>query len=244
MKNMLIAAAVLVLATGIVAAGLVALLQPNTGTTTPTVTVQGQAQRDVMPDQAKLSFSVVTEANTSEAAAQQNAQRMSAVVAALKGYGTVETQQYTVYPVYDYGTLPAGSSRDLHIQFYRATNTVQLTMTNTSTVGDAIDAGVNAGANSVPQVSYDLTDALRKQVQTQLLTEAGQHAKTQAQAVADGLGVSLGKVKSVSESNVNFPGPIMYAREASTTGSSAPSTPAEPSKVTVSATVSVTYAIS
>jgi uncharacterized protein len=238
MKNTLLNTVAIIFATGLVLAGVLAVLDTPRDDQLRTVSVQGEALRTVTADEAEIRFSVVTEASTAEEAARLNAQRMSAVVENLRGFGEVETQGYSIQPVYDYWNTR--DERDLRIQFYRAQNTVVLKMTDFERVGDAIDSATQNGANSVSSLNFQLSDAARDRLRTELLAEAGQNAKARANSIAQGLDLRLGAVHTVSEGQVYFPGP-MYARAEMMDAAGSAPTPIEPGSVDVRASVSVTY---
>src|SRR5271163_1944646 len=75
------------------------------GTTDPsnngTITVTGNGQVNIQPTEALVTIGVNTQAATAEAAAQQNANVMTNVIAALEGLGInssdIQTISYNIY---------------------------------------------------------------------------------------------------------------------------------------------------
>lgn len=229
----------LILAAGVIITGIIAALDTSDSSEDlRTINVQGQSLRVVQPNEAEIRFSVTTEDESADAASAENAETMQAVIAALEEYGEVQTEGYRVDPVRDYGYF--GEQRDLTIQFYRATNTVRLTSTDLESVGDAIDSALEAGANDVSGLNFELSEDAQNELRRELLSEAGENAKQKAESIASGLGLSVGKVQSVSEGSVYFPSNYRYA---SALMEDAASTPIQAEDLEVRASISVTYII-
>jgi uncharacterized protein len=98
---------------------------------------------------------------------------------------------------------------------------------------------VEAGANQVsgPAMTVDDQDELYREA----LKEAVEQARGHARTLADATGVDLGRVTAVVESGTAVQPPVMMREGLAAADSS---TPIEPGKQEVSATVSVTFAIS
>ena len=202
--------------------------------TTNTVQGSGSATRKVKPDMAQLSIGVVTQAATAQAAADQNAPIADAVMKALQAVlgtsGTIETEYYSIYPVFNYDSGPK-------VIGYAVTNTVQVTTTNVSLVGKLIDAGNAAGANSVNGPSFGLQNP---EPETQLaLAAAAKQALAHAAAIASGLGARTGAVLSAQEASTITP----YFQGVGGTTGGGTGTPIQTGTVTVSANVTVTAAM-
>jgi uncharacterized protein YggE len=107
-----------------------------------------------------------------------------------------------------------------------------------------IDIAVDAGANGINSVSYSLTRETEKTIKDKLLAKAIEDGRKRAGDMASQLGVKLGELDSVSESNYYYYGSYYYDsssyRDYSTEGSY---TSISPQKVTVSSSVSLTYKI-
>src|SRR5687768_15008485 len=88
------------------AAALALTAQTTTTARRPYIRVTGQGEAAVRPDQAQLAVGVTTSAATAQEAASQNADRVAAVLTALRailGAGArIETINYTLNPNYTY----------------------------------------------------------------------------------------------------------------------------------------------
>lgn len=212
-----------------------------------TITVTGTGSVYAVPDIAKFSTGVVTEADTSTAAMQKNAQLMDAVVNAIKSSGIpekdIKTSRVTLEPVYNYYSQPQGSTEKPKIVGYRATNTVTVTIRDLSKVGTTIDAANNAGANKVNGVSFELSEEKAADVYKQALKKAVSDGSDKAKTIADAAGTGVITLKSISESGTYYPQPyyVDYGGSMEARAAAAPPTPVSPGEQKVQATVSMVY---
>jgi uncharacterized protein YggE len=198
----------------------------------PFVMAVGDATVTATPDEAKIQFSVVTQAQTAQDAANQNANQVNAVLAALRSLlgatASLQTLSYSLNPNYSNGNQPV-------IVGYTANNTVQATLSDLSVIGKAIDTGIQAGANRVQGLVFDLKDD--QPIRAQALKLATAQAKVNADAMASGLGLKTGSAISIQQgTNVNIQ-PVL--------GVAAPTaaTPIETGVTTVRATVTLQIAL-
>ena len=195
------------------------------------VGASGQATVSVKPDQAKLDVGVVTQAATAQDAAAQNASQVAAVLAQLQTVlspgADIKTIGYSLNAVYRY---PQGAPPVL--TGYMASNTVEVTMTDLSLIGRTIDAASQAGANSVQGLQFSVRD--EEPVRQQALGLATKQAKAHAQAIASGIGASLGAVVLAQEGG-GTPVRVLTTTPAAATTQ----TPIETGLVQIQATVSI-----
>jgi uncharacterized protein YggE len=196
-----------------------------------TITVSDTATVRVMPNLADLSFGVTTTAATAKEALAANSTRMTAVIAALKKAGIaprdIQTEQVNIYPASDQsGTITS----------YSATNSVAVKVRRIGDTSRVIDRATAAGANVVngPTFSREHPEAVYRQA----LAAAYDKAEKKARAMAEHVGLRLGKPVSIQESG-EAPIPV-YAPSAlrSDKGSA---TPIEPGRAEVTATVLVSF---
>ena len=205
------------------------------------IRVTNQATVTSRPDQAQIDFGVVTQAATAQAAADQNAQQLDAVVTALRqalpAEASIDTLRYTLTPQYQHpqeGKVPIVSG-------YSVTNTVRVRTDQLTEVGTIIDVALRAGANQVTRLQFTLKD--EHAVQAQALRMAAQHARAQAETLAAAVGVELGDVLSLTASEPAPIQPLGTVAMRAQTGTFAPPTPIEPGLIEVYATVTLTVAI-
>ncbi len=209
----------------------------------PKISATGDATLEVMPDEAEIRISMETKAKTAKAAQDENSKTMSTVQGALKQAGiaedNIESVRYNIYPIRQWNP----KTQRQEDSGFRAEHVIKITTNELDKVGTFIQVAVDAGANSVEGVNFTLSKELKSQVRTKALKQACQSAKEKAQAIADGLGVGLGDLLSVSESSFGW-SPIRrsFAREEIAMIATTPP-PIEPEQVTVTAKVNVSYRI-
>jgi uncharacterized protein YggE len=218
----------------LVAAAIAGVAQPTRGgAATPsstTITVTGNGSVNATPDKASFNFGVQVNAATAADALSKDAQQAQAIIDALKNAGIpdsdIQTTQVSLWPQ----TSNDGNT----ITGYQASNSVNVTA-KIGQSGPLVDAAVGAGANNIDGPNLSVSD--QSSFYAQALKLAVQDAKTQAQAIADAAGLSLGGIVHISDEG-SAPTPIFYATDAVAKGAS---TPISAGTQQISATVTVTY---
>ncbi|MBW2984371.1 SIMPL domain-containing protein [Candidatus Woesearchaeota archaeon] len=210
-----------------------------------TITVSGQAEMSVDPDQAELYAEIETTKETAKQAKDENSQTSEAVENALrkKGVGRddIETSRYNIRPKYEYDP----DTRESFITGYIVTNVLKVTTGDMENVGELIDAAVDAGANGFERILFGLSDEKQKDVNAAVLLKASDEAEAKAESLTKNLGVKLGKLSSISESNFYY-APYAYPAaemEEAVLGGARAAVSISPQKVDVRATVSLAYEI-
>jgi uncharacterized protein YggE len=194
----------------------------------------GEASISVQPDQVRLNVGVVTTAATAEEAANQNAVRVDAVLAKLRELlgpaGEIKTVAYSITPNYQYPREGGPGT----IVGYTCSNTVQISTTDLNSIGRLLDAAIQAGATTVHGLYFTLADD--EPARGQALAAAAKKARAHAEAIARGLGSSIGSVLAAREAATSQVVPYL-ARD--TAAGAPPATPIETGLVQVRATVTV-----
>lgn len=205
------------------------------GTSTRGITVNASGKVETVPDDAALELGVETQASNAKSALSQNAEHLRRVLDALRKAGVAKDDLRTSYV----SLWPQRDGDGTSVTGYQAHNTVSVEL-DVAKAGAAIDAAVAAGANVVGGPSMAVSD--RDELYRKALKNAVEAARAKAEAVADAAGVKVGRVTAVAESaDYVLPPPMPYAAEAAR--DAAPSTPIEPGKQQIEASVSVTFAI-
>jgi uncharacterized protein YggE len=209
------------------------LATAQTATTrTPFIRASGEGVVTIKPDQAKVVLGVTTQGNTAEEATARNAEIVAAVLndlrAALGASADIRTVGFNVYP--NYRTPNPGQPST--IAGYTCTNSVEITMSDTAGVGRIIDIGTKAGANTVSSVRFLLKDSQPSRAQA--LRLATQQARTQAEAIAQGLGARVGRILAAADSTTGAISPIRDGAPGLAT-----TTPIEAGTLEVRATVTI-----
>jgi len=203
----------------------------------PSINTTGEAVISVAPDRARIDVGVVTQAETSQAAVAQNAQKLEATLARLRALlgalADIKTISYSLTPNYRYPK----EGGEPQITGYSATNIVRVKLDDLTKVGNVIDTATQAGANRIQSLQFTLKDD--QAVQAEALREAARKARRKADTLAAGLNVKIGRILNVSESGqTSIPfRDVAYAR------AEAASPPIEPGTIEVRATVTLSVEI-
>ncbi|MGH7846489.1 MAG: SIMPL domain-containing protein [Candidatus Binatia bacterium] len=208
---------------------------------TPSITVIGEAVVTVEPDQAEIDIGVVTQSHTAIDAGNENAAKLSQVIAELKklagAQGEIKTAGYSLTPNYRY---PKEGGKP-EIVGYTASNIVRAKVWALNNVGKLIDAAMRSGANRVQRLVFTLKD--EQAAQQHALRDATTKAKAKAEEIARALGVTIARVQSVTESGRGVR-PIMAEGVAFRAEAMPAQTPVETGTIEVRATVTLTAEIS
>lgn len=204
--------------------------------------VKGQGKVTAKPDMAFISVGVTTQNKTAVGAQSENNQKMESVMTTLKGLGLAEvdirTTSYDLSPRYDYITSKTGEQKQ-QLNGYVATNQVQVTIRNINAVGKVLDAVVNSGANLAGGVAFTLSEAKSDAAYAQALGEALKNARSKADVLAKGLGISLGTPKEVTEGGGYVP--PLYNQGYYGAKMAEAAVPVAPGQMEISASVGLRY---
>lgn len=206
-----------------------------------TIEVTGQAKVSKIPDRVYIDIGVTTQAQSSEAAARQNAARLSAVITAVKKAAAsgaqLTTTEYSISPNYNYPRNRAPT-----IIGYTASNVVEVRLDDLRGVGRVIDAATQAGSNNVQDIRFALRDEDSPRVEA--LRNAALRARQDADALAGALELRIVRVLSVSEQSPTvLPIYRQFRPEAAQMAVAAPATPVEGGTIDVNATVTLTVEV-
>ena len=199
------------------------------------ISVNGEAQTQVKPDVATARFGVETNAPTAKAVQNDNATKMTAVIDALVAAGIskddIQTDNYSVYPQYEWHDEKSVAKQVL--VGFRCNNSVVVRISDISKVGDVIDAAADAGANSIGSISFGLKDSTA--VREEMVAKAVKNARSKADIMAEAAGVHILGVHSISDGYYSVSGnmPNYSLMEEGVRGGS----PIETGSLTISASV-------
>jgi uncharacterized protein len=198
------------------------------------IEVTAQAHAEAAPDLALLDFGVVTQAPSAGAAARDNAERMEAVLSAVRktagAEARINTGRYAIRAIYA-SARDGGTQR---ITGYEVSNIVHLRTKALANLGVVIDAATAAGANQVQRLVFTLADD--SAAAREALRKAVLKARAEAETIAAALGLKLGAVHSVVKQELGVVQPLVR-QAAAMSFESSPVTPVEPGSVEVRARV-------
>jgi uncharacterized protein YggE len=208
----------------------------------PFISVNGVGRVKAEPDVADINLGVTKQGDDAKEASQKAAQSMEAVIAALLGAGVAEadiqTSSISLNPVYDWDNDPPT------IEGWEASNLVNVTVRDITTVGDVIDAATTAGATNVNGITFRVDDPTTAEAAAREAAVADARAKADQLAAAGG--VTITGVLSLTESGGQAPQPIYFERDTMALAEAAgdmAKTPVQPGQVELSITVYAEYSI-
>ena len=190
--------------------------EENKTSTEKTISTTGTATISANPDVLKIQFGVETQEKTASAAIDANNAAMNLVVDALKKIGItddeISTSSFSIYPVYEPINDPkTGVYVRTELTGYRVDNILLVKTDKLTQGGEIIDAAVQAGANRVDSVYFDLSPEKKTAMNDQLIQDAVTNAKSKAEKALAPLGQKIIGVKMVSISDSSYSPPIYYA---------------------------------
>jgi uncharacterized protein YggE len=200
------------------------------------VVATGEVTR--VPDLARISAGVVTQAPTATAAIAQNAQQMVSVRAALRRAGIadrdIQTSQISLNPEYRYV-----ENRPPTLTGYRASNEVSVRFRDIANTGKILDALVAQGANQINGPMLELEKP--EQALDEARMAALRTAQARAEIYARAIGKRVKRILSISEAGGNFrPVPRPMMAEMRSVGDAA-SSKIDPGEQTVAVSLSVSF---
>lgn len=165
-----------------------------------TIRVSGNATVTLAADTAMLQLGVNTRAETVREAQQENAERMNAVLEALRQLGLddkdVITSQFNVYMNYDFSYDAQG--RENRTPYYQVENMLSVKVRDLTQVGAVLDAAMAAGANTSYGINFSSTE--ENEAYQKALTRAVEDAANKAQVLAAAAGKTVGELKLIDAS--------------------------------------------
>ncbi|WP_051556357.1 SIMPL domain-containing protein [Alkalihalobacterium bogoriense] len=206
-----------------------------------TITVIGKGIVNVYPDVLNITIGIVTRAETSAQALEENVVVMNRVRNQLEQIGVtseqIETDSFRVNPVYDY---TEGLSQ---IRGFEVEHLINVTFSNIEQGGLIYEAAVSAGANIARGLQFSVAEP--QLVYNQALELAMSNAREKAEVLLSHLPVSLSLIPVQIKEQPPHQMSVHELRSdfvLSTNASMAP--PIEPKEFTIEANVTVIYSYS
>lgn len=151
--------------------------------------INGKGMVSVQPDIAVVTLGVETQNRELRTAQNENAITSSRIIAALMRMGIeeedIKTETYNVSPQYDYV-----EGKQI-FRGYRVIHTFKVTVKNINQTGEIVDAAVAAGANTVSNINFTISNP--RVYYNEALKLALRDAVIKAQNIENSLGVLVNK---------------------------------------------------
>ena len=174
----------------------------------PTITTNGVASTEVVPDIATISLAVDTERPHAADAARDNARAAQAIVGEIKAQGIeakdIKTLSITLAPVYDEVHDANGNVTKRSLRGYAAHNSLSVRTRDIPKAGVLAGQLMDKGANSFDGIEFDYTQKEAKY--DALRGDAVRDALHKANSYVNGLGIKLGRVLEIA-TQIPYPAP-------------------------------------
>jgi hypothetical protein len=172
----------------------------------------------------------------------ENTAQTQEVIKAITDFGIdakdVRTTNFSIWPMDQFDPV---SGRPTGEKTYAVDNTVFVTVRDLDQLGGLLDTVVQAGANTVNSVQFDVAE--KGEALKQARAEAVKDAESQAQSLAEAAGLSLGEIQSIGFNEAQ-PYPIFDGKGGGGgLASEAAAVPIQPGQLTFTVTVNVTYVV-
>jgi len=204
-----------------------------------TINSDGKHEMTVAPDRAKVYAGIsVLKSNPTDA--QNNANEIiTQIIKALNEKGIssadIETENFNLY---EEKTWTKDGEKSLG---WRATQTLIIKTKDLTKTGEIVDIAVENNANQINSIQFYLSPEKENEYKREAITIASKNAKEKAEAMAQSLGLKLGKIKTVSESSFDYY-PYSYdMKNNAGVGAIEESSTVMPRDVTVRTTINLVY---
>ncbi|MGC2208980.1 MAG: SIMPL domain-containing protein [Candidatus Korobacteraceae bacterium] len=208
-----------------------------------TVSVSADGKFEAVPDTAIIQFNIAAQESSSNAAYDRASKAAEQVREVLRSNG-IEPKEahvgfFSLAPVYDYRTPQR------KLIGYRVSTAVELKLKDFSKVGPIVEqlSGIDVTGNQSISYALENTDAAK----IKAVEDAFHRARSEAEALAQAGGRSLGELRYASIDSVEYPRPFMpqpmIAMKAASAGAPAPTAEFSPQNATVTARVSALFAL-
>ena len=176
-------------------AALDAHAEPSMSDNARTITVAGDAEVKVTPDEVSISLGVESFDKDLGKAKKENDERIKRIIAAAKSAGVEEKQiasdRLSIEPDY------SSSSGSRALDGYMVRRSLQLTLRDVAKFDQVLSATVEAGANVVHGVQFTTTELRKHRDKAREL--AMKAAEEKAAALAKTMGMKPGKPRTINE---------------------------------------------
>lgn len=174
-----------------------------------TIAVSSESVLKIAPNLVDIIVAVITEKPSSAESVNENTIWVQGVINAVSSLGIadieIETQGFNLNPLYNYvENMPPS------IYAYRTVSSLKITTESLEKTGDIIAAAIEAGANEISSINYDLSEELKKETKSKALSIAVKDADLKAEAIAEAMAADIVEIFSVNERGTNFTNPVYY----------------------------------
>jgi len=206
------------------------------------ISISGEGKVTAVANIGKVQIGLTTDGATVAKAQEENTAKMNEIIKGVKAQGVadkdVKTAYYYINPKYDWSKNTTGV-----IVGYTVSQAIDVKIRNTEKVSEILKVAAEKGSNNIGSLSFEIDEPEKLQAEARI--KAIENAKEKADALANQLGVKLGRIISFSENTGSSYPPSYYDYGMGGTGAAAEK--AAPSIQTgeneINMTVSISYEI-
>lgn len=207
-------------------------------TTTGKISAVGKASIKATPDMAYVNIGVEKQNSEVEKAQSEVTLAMNGIMDALKKLGIkesdIKTMNFNIYPNYKW----VEKDQKQVITGYTVSHQLEVTIRNIKDSGKLLDQVVKAGGNSVSGIRFGVSN--HEALYNLALESAVKNAKSKAEAMGRGLGISNLKPLQITEQSV-YSAPYMRNEMSNAVADSAAKTEIMPGEMEITAEVFVEF---
>lgn len=172
-----------------------------------TISVTGVGESEMKPDTAYVTVNVTVEKEDAKSAQEEAKRVMTSIYSDLEtltiGEEHLSTTGYSINVLKDYSDkyISKSNPSPYKITGYRVDNSIEIEINDTDSVGKVIDQVVRKEHVTIRNLNFGLSDDTT--AKNEAIKQATEHAKKEAEIVAESLGVEIKKVKEVRIQNTN-----------------------------------------
>lgn len=176
------------------------------------ISVMGEAESQIVPDQAVVSMTIEIKDKNLNVAQKKNDE----ITAQLIKFATgklgidskfVQTSSINIQPVYNEINCHSNNCPAPTLNHFVTSKGINIILKNTKVLQDLIEQSLAIGVTRVENVEFTSSDL--KNIEQQVQVIAAKNAKQKASEIAKALGVEIGKPQRVT---VNYSSPIFAMR--------------------------------
>jgi uncharacterized protein YggE len=171
------------------------------------ISLTGVGEISAVPDIARVSSGVVSQAKSAAQALRDNSAAMARIITALKASNIaakdIQTSGFSVNPTFFYDRK--NRQNPPKIIGYQVRNQVRIIVRQRENLGRILDKVVKLGANQINGISFDFDKP--QVLQDEARKHAVEDALRKANIYANATNTKLGRIISISEGQVRQPAP-------------------------------------
>jgi len=208
-----------------------------------TIAITGSYSTKVDPDQAEITFNLITRADTILEAQQMNLELANNLIKVLLEDGMTEKEIQTIN--YYTNKRTVWENNKYVDKDFQVINSMQIKTKNIDKIGKYIDLASKNGVENINNLQFTLSEEKKEEIYQEALAKAGENARERAKKLGLSVSFKIKGIKSISLETPITPYYRYYNTDMLTAESTAKreETPIQPEQVNINANVNVVFKI-